>query len=101
MMQAKEQWIFVPSQSKVDNMNPVRRDASRYFRNKGKAYMRAKVGELENKTKYKNLRAFYNGISDFKKGYQPRNNIVKDEKLIWLQIPTEFWLVGGTISPSS
>jgi hypothetical protein len=28
-------------------------------------------------------------INDFKKGYQPRTNIVK---LIWLQTPTECWL---------
>jgi predicted acetyltransferase len=28
----------------------------------------------------KNIRDSYTGISDFKKGYQARNNIVKDEK---------------------
>jgi hypothetical protein len=31
--QAKMQWIQDPSQSNVDNMNTVRRDASRHFRN--------------------------------------------------------------------
>jgi hypothetical protein len=34
--QAKMQWIQDPSQSNVDNMNSVRRDASRHFRNKKK-----------------------------------------------------------------
>ena len=35
--QAKMQWIQNPSQSKVDNLNNVRWDASRHFRNKKKA----------------------------------------------------------------
>ena len=34
--QAKIQWIQDPSQSNVDNMNNVRRNASRHFRNKGR-----------------------------------------------------------------
>ena len=28
----------------------------------------------------KNIMDLYRGISDFKKGYQPRTNVVKDEK---------------------
>jgi hypothetical protein len=32
--QAKMQWIQDPSQSNVDNLNDVSRDASRHFRNK-------------------------------------------------------------------
>jgi bisphosphoglycerate-dependent phosphoglycerate mutase len=36
--------------------------------------------ELENNSSIKNVRDFYRGINDFKKGYQPRNNIVQDEK---------------------
>jgi len=32
--QAKMQWIQGPSQSNVDTLNKVRRDASRHFRNK-------------------------------------------------------------------
>jgi len=35
---------------------------------------------LENSSKIKNIRDLYRGISEFKKGYQPRNNTVKDEK---------------------
>jgi hypothetical protein len=27
-----------------------------------------------------NIRDLYRGISDFKKGYQPRTNVIKDEK---------------------
>ena len=36
------------------------------------------------------------GINDFKKGYQPKTNLVR--KVIWLQTPTVFWLGAGIIS---
>ena len=42
--------------------------------------LRAKIEELETNSKIKNIRDLYRGINDFKKGYQPRCNIVKDEK---------------------
>jgi len=74
------QWIQNPSQSNVDNLNNVRREVSRHLRNKKKAYMRAKIEELETNNKIQNIRDLYRGIRDFKKGYQPRCSIVKDEK---------------------
>ena len=74
------QWMKDPSQSNVDNLNNVRHEVSRHFRNKKKAYMRAKIEELETNSKIKNIRDLYRGINDFMKGYQPRCNIVKDEK---------------------
>jgi len=61
-------------------MYNVRREVSRHFRNKKKAYMRAKIDEHETYSKIKNIMDLYRGINDFKKGYQPRCNIVKDEK---------------------
>jgi hypothetical protein len=42
--------------------------------------LRAKIEELETNSKIKNIRDLYRGINDFKKGYQPRCDIVKDEK---------------------
>ena len=42
--------------------------------------MRAKIEELETNSKIQNIRDLYRGINDFKKGYQPRCNIVKGEK---------------------
>ena len=44
-----------------------------------KAYLKAKIEDLETNSKIKYIRDLYRGISDFKKGYQPRTNIVKDE----------------------
>jgi len=61
-------------------MNKVRREVSRHFRNKKKANLRANIEELETNNKIQNIRDLYRGISEFKKGYQPRCNIVKDEK---------------------
>ena len=39
-----------------------------------------KIEELKTNSKIKNIRDLYRGINDFKKGYQPRCNIVMDEK---------------------
>jgi len=64
----------------VDKLNKVRREVSRHFRNEKKAYLRAKIEELETNNKIQNIRDLYRGISDFKKGYQTRCNIVKNEK---------------------
>ena len=58
----------------------MRREASRHFRNKKKEYTKAKIEELETNSKIKNIRNLYRGINDSEKGYQPRTNIVKDEK---------------------
>jgi hypothetical protein len=64
----------------VDNLNNVRRDAGTHFRNKKEEYLRAKIEELETKSKIKNINDLYRGIIDTKKGYQLRTNIVKGEK---------------------
>ena len=54
--------------------------SSRHFRYKKKAYLRDKIEELETNSKIQNIRDLYRGINYFKKGYQLRCNIVKDEK---------------------
>ena len=51
------QWVQDPSQSIVDSLNNVRREASRHFRNKKKAYLKAKIEELETNSKIKILGA--------------------------------------------
>jgi glycosidase len=75
--QAKMQWIQYPNQSNADNLNNVRRDVSRHFRNKKKAYLKAKFEELVTNSRIKNIRNLYKGINDFKKSYQPRTNVEK------------------------
>ena len=78
--EAKMQWVQDRSQSKVDNQKNVRPEASKHFRRKDKGYLKAKIDELESNSKIKNIRHLYRDVSDLKKGYQPRTNIVKDEK---------------------
>ena len=58
------QWVQDPSQSNVDNLNSVRREVSRHFRNKKKEYLRAKIEELETNSKIKNIRDLYRGIKE-------------------------------------
>jgi hypothetical protein len=74
------QLVQDPSQSNEDNLNKVIREASRHFRNKKKKYMKTKTQVLETNSKIKIIRDLFRGINDFKKGYPPRTNIVKDKK---------------------
>jgi hypothetical protein len=47
-----------------------------------KEYLKAKREELENNSKIKNIGGLYRGISDFKKCYQPRTNIVEKSSFV-------------------
>jgi hypothetical protein len=42
--------------------------------------LKYKINELESNSKNKNIRDLYRGKNKFKKGYQPRTNLVNDEK---------------------
>ena len=48
-------------------------------RKKKKAYLKAKIQKLQTTSDIKNIRDLYRGISDFKKGYEPRTNVGNDE----------------------
>jgi hypothetical protein len=41
--------------------------------------LKDKINELATESKNKNIRGLYRGINEFKKGYQPRTNLVKDK----------------------
>jgi hypothetical protein len=61
-------------------LSNVRREASTHFRNKKRECLKDKINELESNSNNKNIRDLYRGINEFKMGYQPRTNLVKDEK---------------------
>jgi hypothetical protein len=61
-----------------DNMDNIRLEASRTFRIKRRVYLKNKINELETNSKNKNIRDLYRGINEFKKGYQPTTNMVKE-----------------------
>jgi hypothetical protein len=85
--QAKLQWLQDPSEANEDNLNDVRREASRHFRNKKREYLKDKINELGSNCKNKNIRDLYRGINGFKKDYQPRTNLVKDKRGDLLPVP--------------
>ena len=62
-------WLQDPNQNNVANLNNVRREASRHFRNKKKEYMKAKIDEPETNSKMEYIRYLNRGINDFKKVY--------------------------------
>jgi hypothetical protein len=62
-----------------DNLRNLRRKISRIFRNKKREYLKGKIKELDTDIKYQNIRDLYRGTNEFKKGYQPRINIINDK----------------------
>jgi hypothetical protein len=46
-----------------DNLNNVRREANRYFRNKKREYLKNKIYELATNSKNKNIRDLYRRIN--------------------------------------
>jgi hypothetical protein len=77
--QGKLQWLQDPSKPKGYNLKIVRPEASTYFRNKKGEYLKDKFNELATSSKNMNIRDLYRGINEFKRGYRPRNSLVKDE----------------------
>jgi hypothetical protein len=77
--EAKLQWLHYPSEINGDNLNIVRLEGSRHFRNKKGEYLRNKINELATNSKNKNIRVLCRGINELKRGYQRRNILVKDE----------------------
>jgi hypothetical protein len=77
--QAKFQCLKDPSEINGDNLNNVRGEASRYLGNKKREYLKDKINVFATNNKNKNITDLYRGINEFKRGYQPRNNLVKDE----------------------
>jgi hypothetical protein len=56
--QAKLQWLQDPSEIRVngDKLNSVRREASRYFKNKKREYPKVTIKGLATNSKNKNIR---------------------------------------------
>jgi hypothetical protein len=77
--EAKLQWLQDPSEINGDNLNNVRHEANRHVRNKKRDYLKDKINELATNRKNKNIRDLYRGINGYKRGYQRRNNLLKDE----------------------
>jgi len=73
------QWLQKLNQTNGHNLNNVRCETSRTFRNEKREYLKEKIHEHETNSKNKNIRDLHRGINEFKKSYQTRTNLVKDE----------------------
>jgi hypothetical protein len=62
--QAKLEWLQDPSEIKGDNLNNVKREASRHFRTKKREYLKGKINELATNSKNNNIRDLYRGINE-------------------------------------
>jgi iron only hydrogenase large subunit-like protein len=60
--QAKLQWLQIVSEANGDNLNNVRREARRHFRNKTREYLKHKIKELAKSSKDKSIRNLYIGV---------------------------------------
>jgi hypothetical protein len=63
-----------------DNLSHVRREVSRLFKNKKKECLKDGINELESDNENKDIRCLYRGIKEFRKGYEPRNDLVSDKR---------------------
>jgi hypothetical protein len=61
--QAELQWLQNPSEINGDNLNNVSREASTYFWNKKREYLKDKINTLARNSKNKNIRGLYRGIN--------------------------------------
>jgi hypothetical protein len=59
---AKLQWLQDPSEINGDNLNNIRRETSRHFRNRQREYLKYRIGELTTNSKNKNIRDLCRGV---------------------------------------
>jgi hypothetical protein len=78
--QAKLQWLQAPRKGNEDDLSNAQREASRHFRKKKREYLKDRINKLESNIKSKSIEDLYRGTNEFKKGYQPRTNLLKDER---------------------
>jgi hypothetical protein len=76
---AKLKWLRDPSEINGDNLNNVRREVRRHFKNKERKCLKEKVNELSTNSKNENISDLYRGVNEFKRGYQSRSNVAKGE----------------------
>jgi hypothetical protein len=61
--QAKLHWSQNPGEINGNNLNNVRRETIRHFRNKKREYLKGKINEFATNSKNQNIRDLYRGIN--------------------------------------
>ncbi|KAJ4441455.1 hypothetical protein ANN_11310, partial [Periplaneta americana] len=77
--QAKLKFLQNALEANRDNYFSEQLETSRTLRNKKRDYFKEELDKVETNSKNKNNRDSYKGIKEFKKRYQPRVNVIKDE----------------------
>jgi hypothetical protein len=67
-----------PTEINWDNLNNIRGETSRHFRNKKRGNLKEKINELETHST-NNITDLYKGIIEFKRVYQHSSNLLKDK----------------------
>jgi hypothetical protein len=62
-----------------DNLNNARLEASRHFRNKKREYLKDKINELATNSNNTIVGDIDRETNELRRGYQPRNNLMKDD----------------------
>lgn len=62
-----------------DNLNSVRHETSKPFKKKKGEYLKDIHNKVGTDGSNKNVRVLFRGINEFRRGYQSRINLVKDE----------------------
>jgi hypothetical protein len=57
------QWLQDQSEINWVNLNNIKHEASRYFRNKKRVYLKNKINELATNSENKNIGDLYRGIN--------------------------------------
>jgi hypothetical protein len=73
-----------------DNLNDVRRETSRHFRNKKREYLKGKINEHATNSKNKNIRYLYRGINGLRGATNREVSLSRMRMVICLQIRTPF-----------
>jgi hypothetical protein len=60
------QWLQNPSKRNRDNLNNIRRGASRHFRDKKREYLKDKSNEHTTNNKNKNIRYLHRGRNELR-----------------------------------
>ena len=78
--QARQRWLGNKNEANTNNYKNAKRNATRGFRNKKREYLTQKIQEIEENGKTNNIRDLYKGVNSLRKGYQPRLDVIRNER---------------------
>jgi hypothetical protein len=68
------QYLQDPRKLNGYNVNNIRQETSKHFRNKKRKYLKDKIDDFVTNSRNKNILDLDRGINDFMRGHQPSSN---------------------------